>query len=255
MKKTRRKPNSNPIVYLKESKREIKIIFILFILSTLIGFINANNLRGIDAVLKDLIKQASDLKGISLISFIFINNTLTSLVGMFLGIFLGIFPIITVLSNGVILGYVLQKTAVTIGPLQFWRLIPHGIFELPAVFISLGLGLKLGTDFIKNYFKKVKSRGMQILAVTSIILSLIGLGIIKIAFTPNIALNTAASLLIDILVLILIVPFLTLFFIADKKIRQFNINRIFQSLNIFIRIVIPLLIIAAIIEGLLITVL
>ena len=35
-----------------------------------------------------------------------------------------------------------------------WRIFPHGIFELPAVFISLGLGLKLGTFiFQRNKLK------------------------------------------------------------------------------------------------------
>jgi len=32
----------------------------------------------------------------------------------------------------------------TDGFLSLWRLLPHGIFELPAVFISLGMGLKIG---------------------------------------------------------------------------------------------------------------
>jgi stage II sporulation protein M len=30
------------------------------------------------------------------------------------------------------------------------NLLPHGIFELPAIFISLGLGLKLGTTWFKK---------------------------------------------------------------------------------------------------------
>ncbi|MEI6731787.1 MAG: stage II sporulation protein M, partial [archaeon] len=27
---------------------------------------------------------------------------------------------------------------------SFWKIVPHGIFELPAIFVSLGLGIKLG---------------------------------------------------------------------------------------------------------------
>jgi len=38
-----------------------------------------------------------------------------------------------------------------------WRLVPHGIFELPAIFISLGIGLKFGT-FI---FQKNKSESFR----------------------------------------------------------------------------------------------
>jgi stage II sporulation protein M len=36
-----------------------------------------------------------------------------------------------------------------------WRLFPHGIFELPAIIISLGLGFKLGVEiFTKRQIAK-----------------------------------------------------------------------------------------------------
>ena len=37
-----------------------------------------------------------------------------------------------------------------------WRLLPHGIFEIPAILISTSLGIRLGTDF-KNFKKNLKS--------------------------------------------------------------------------------------------------
>ena len=175
---------------------------------------------------------------------------------MILGIFLGIFPIITTISNGVILGYVLKRTAESVGVIEFWRLFPHGIFELPAVFISLGLGLKLGKDIIKNYLKtNKKNRSMQFLGIISIILPIIGIIILR-SIIINAQQNTIYliySILSFVFSFILILQFLILFFIMDKKIRKFNIERIYNSLKIFIKIVMPLLIIAAIIEGLLIT--
>jgi len=39
--------------------------------------------------------------------------------------------------------------------LTLWKLFPHGIFELPAVFISLALGMKLGTFIFQK--KKMNS--------------------------------------------------------------------------------------------------
>jgi stage II sporulation protein M len=44
------------------------------------------------------------------------------------------------------------------GILVLWRLLPHGIFELPALFLSAGLGLRLGTFiFRKNKLKSLKN--------------------------------------------------------------------------------------------------
>jgi stage II sporulation protein M len=52
--------------------------------------------------------------------------------------------------NGYVLGYISKITVQSSSILDLWRLFPHGIFELPAVLISLGLGLKLGFSVINN---------------------------------------------------------------------------------------------------------
>jgi len=64
---------------------------------------------------------------------------------MFLGMFLGIAPVLFSLFNGYLLGFVALMAVNEQGFLSLWRIFPHGIFELPAVFISLGLGMKLGS--------------------------------------------------------------------------------------------------------------
>ncbi len=79
-----------------------------------------------------------------LIKFIFLNNLQSSFYGMIFGVLLGIFPMIAAIANGYLLGFVASISVENGGFLVLWRLLPHGIFELPAVFISLGLGLKFG---------------------------------------------------------------------------------------------------------------
>ena len=64
---------------------------------------------------------------------------------------------ITSIVNGYILGFVMLKSVQANGALVLWKLLPHGIFELPALFISLGLGVKLGAFiFKKNKIKTLK---------------------------------------------------------------------------------------------------
>jgi len=58
------------------------------------------------------------------------------------------------IGNGYVVGFVLSKSVLDSGFSVIFNLFPHGIFELPAVFISLGMGLKLGFTFFQNNWKK-----------------------------------------------------------------------------------------------------
>lgn len=145
--------------YIKESKNYIYITIAIFIASILIGFFNASYLSVIDKFLRDLIEKTAGLEGIELIAFILVNNIGSAFLGLFFGIAFGVFSVINTLVNGIVLGYVLARAYDFSGFSDFWRILPHGIFELPAVFISLGLGLKLGLFmFSKNIGKELKRR-------------------------------------------------------------------------------------------------
>ena len=243
--------------YLKESGKSIKLVITIFVASILTGLLLANYLSTfINPLLKDLIDQTTDLGTLELIMFIFFNNVSTSLIGLALGLFLGIFPIIVAVTNGVILGYVLERTA-QISILEFWRLLPHGIFELPAVFISLGMGLKLGIDSIRNYNSvHKKDNKMQVLGIISVFLALIGIIMLKsttaIASDQNNALSNISTITLSLISILFILPFILLFFTLNKKIRTYNLNNIYSALKVFLRLIIPLLVIAAVIEGILI---
>lgn len=251
-KKALQKKQPNHLAFLKSSSKAIVFITLLFFGSTLLGFLNANTLSPlITPILKDLIDKTSDLSGFPLIVYIFINNALTSFMGLVLGIFLGIFPIIVSITNGVILGFVLERTAQSVGFLELWRLFPHGIFELPAIFISLGLGINLSLKILKNYLIKNKNnKAKKIAGIISLLLALVSIFVLRLSTGIS---NYAITFSLFIIGLFYLSPFIFLFFIADKKIRRFNIQAISSALKVFFSIIIPLLIIAAIIEGLLIT--
>lgn len=174
--------------YLKESKNFIYFSVLLFFLIAIIGFLYPIFfVDKIVGLIKELVEQTKDLNGFELIIFIFLNNLQTSFFGLILGVLLGIFPLFFIVLNGYVLGFVSALSVNTSGFLILLKLIPHGIFELPAVFISLGLGIKLGT-----------------------------------------------------------------FIFHKHKIKDFN-KYFINSLRVFLFIVVPLLIIAAIIEGILMT--
>jgi len=77
--------------------------------------------------------------------FILKNNFTSSFFGVLTGLLFGIIPLVITAVNGYVLGFVSVRTVeITGSGSVLLRLLPHGIFELPAVFISLGLGLRIG---------------------------------------------------------------------------------------------------------------
>lgn len=140
--------------YVKETKNFIYIIIAIFFIFALIGFFVPAPQSLADQILKlieELLEKTSGMAHSELIGFILFNNLRSSFVGMIFGILFGIFPILSMIANGYLLGFVSLFSAESDGILVLLRLLPHGIFELPAVFISLGMGLRLGAFvFQKN---------------------------------------------------------------------------------------------------------
>lgn len=144
--------------YLKKSKNFIYIIIIIFFIFSLIGFFVPAPDSLVSQILEfitELLKKTQGMSQTELIKFIFFNNLQSSFYGMIFGVLIGIFPLIAAIANGYLLGFVASISVENGGVIILWRLLPHGIFELPAIFISLGLGLKFGTFIFQK--RKLKS--------------------------------------------------------------------------------------------------
>lgn len=139
--------------YIKESKKFIYAAIGIFFFFVLFGyFIPAPQFlhdKIIDFITQ-LIKQTEGMSQTQIIEFIISNNLKSTFMGIVLGTIFGIFPVISAIANGYMLGFVSLLSVKAGGFLTLWKLFPHGIFELPAVFISLGLGIKLGSFIFKK---------------------------------------------------------------------------------------------------------
>lgn len=112
--------------------------------------------------IKNLMLELEGKGILSLIWFIFINNIKASFFSMIFGIGLGIFPLIVSIVNGYLLGFVTREAVDVGGIFVIWRLFPHGIFELPAVILSIGIGMRIGMSlFEKNVKKRLKYNLME----------------------------------------------------------------------------------------------
>jgi len=127
----------------------------MFIISVLIGFLfPVFFIDLIKKIISELAEKTKNMNFFQLLIFILENNLTTAFFGMLFGVFFGIFPLLLVIFNGYILGFVSNKTVDIAGFGVMLRLLPHGIFELPALVLSLGLGLKLGMFIFSKNKKK-----------------------------------------------------------------------------------------------------
>ena len=134
--------------YLKKTKKLIYAIIAVFFAFGIIGFfapVPAYISEQIMKLIGEILAKTEGLSASQLMRFIFFNNIKSSFFGMALGIFFGIFPVFVAILNGYILGFVSEMSVSNAGIFSLVWLLPHGIFELPAIFLSLAMGLKLGT--------------------------------------------------------------------------------------------------------------
>jgi len=149
--------------YIKECRTFIYFMTGIFFIFLLIGlFVPAPEFLydKILSYIRELLVRTEGMSALQLIWFIISNNITSTFLGIIFGIILGIFPVVSSIVNGYMLGFV-SNYSITMNSGNFlilWKILPHGIFELPAVFISLGLGAKFGTFiFQKNKADSFKS--------------------------------------------------------------------------------------------------
>jgi len=146
--------------FIKESKNFIYATILIFFITFLFGFfISLPELitNQILEFIQELLEKTKDMSQFELTRFIFLNNLQSSFVVVVSGMVLGIYPVMATIANGFILGFVASVSVSIEGFFVLWRIFPHGIFELPAIFISFGLGLKIGTFiFQKKKFESFK---------------------------------------------------------------------------------------------------
>jgi stage II sporulation protein M len=96
-------------------------------------------------LLQQFAKMFQGLAKLRLAAAIFLNNSLKTLLVILLGPLLGLASVVFLIVNGAILGAVIPLAVESKG---LWRsimtIVPHGIFELPAIFLGTSIGLKLG---------------------------------------------------------------------------------------------------------------
>jgi stage II sporulation protein M len=121
----------------------------LFCVAALAGGLAIIYVPQLATQLQELLNQFAQmfrgLPKLQLAVAIFLNNSLKTLVVILLGPLLGIAPVIFLVMNGAILGAVMPVAAASRGVWpSIMTIFPHGVIELPAVFLGTSIGLRLG---------------------------------------------------------------------------------------------------------------
>lgn len=122
---------------------------ILFALGALGGglavFLYPETATHLQDLLKQFAKTFQGMPKLKLAAAIFLNNSLKTLLAILLGPLLGLAPLVFLVVNGAILGAVIPLAVESRGLWQsIMTIVPHGILELPAIFLGTSIGLKLG---------------------------------------------------------------------------------------------------------------
>jgi stage II sporulation protein M len=141
------------IGFIRESSKYIYFAITIFFVGILIGYIKPEPFESLMQAFVKIAKGLVHQNTYSLILSIFIRNSIAALISILLGAVLGIVPILAAITNGLLVGITISAVTKTNGAIVLLTLLPHGIFELPAMFISWGLGIWNGIW----YFQKRKS--------------------------------------------------------------------------------------------------
>jgi stage II sporulation protein M len=141
---------------LSRNKRLILAIISLYILSIPAGYLSYGYIaQQVMPLMQKFIENIEGKSELEMVENIFINNYRVCGLLMLTGAF--ILPaIVIIFINGFAMGFVVKLLEIKNHGLFFLikGIVPHGIFELPAIFISAAIGLRIGLSYLTLDNKK-----------------------------------------------------------------------------------------------------
>lgn len=162
-----RRSNSPAREGLVRARNFIWIATGIFLIGALIGLTRPGELEPLLDSFEDYVQKRFIGRSLPLtILLIFIQNFMTALISVVLGVLFGIVPALSAIINGILLGKVISDLSGSGQLHELWKILPHGIFELPAIFIAWGTGMWFGAWILrKDKSETLGSRGRRAVLV------------------------------------------------------------------------------------------
>ncbi|WP_170119576.1 stage II sporulation protein M [Tumebacillus permanentifrigoris] len=106
--------------------------------------------------LRDIAEKAQNKGGAYTSGVIFTNNLRATVTMLVLGILACVPTMITLVMNGMMIGVMLTQAGGHFWGLVTFGILPHGIFEMPAIFIASAFGIKLGRVLLVPLVEKTR---------------------------------------------------------------------------------------------------
>ena len=139
--------------HLRGLKYHFLFITMIFFISAMSGYLfSASDETYSDTLIQELGEEFSGLMELSapmVVFNIFTRNTFLSFVALVTGIAFGLIPLGFIALNGILIGVIIQMAQREMGFFfVVMAIVPHGVIELPMVFLSSAIGLKLGQELL-----------------------------------------------------------------------------------------------------------
>lgn len=99
-----------------------------------------------------------EIHPILIFTYIFLRNSINTLIATAAGFFFGLFPLFFVFINGYIVGLVIYVKGIEMGfGKVLLYILPHGVIEIPAILLANSYGVWLG----KQFYGKLRGRSIS----------------------------------------------------------------------------------------------
>lgn len=141
-----------PVIFDRTLKPYLLVLTLIFVASFLAGTIAPSSIRKqIIEMFQAVLGNYRGLAGGMLFFNILVQNVMASIFVLISGVFVGIIPIFAIGSNGFGLGVLYRQAAEMSGySTAALKVLPYGVFEIPALLIAASYGLWLGVMVVRK---------------------------------------------------------------------------------------------------------
>jgi len=175
-----KKQYSRAFLDLRDAGNALLVAVIIFLAGILLGLTNPSWGDDLISAMKGMARHISGKGTFLIIVAIFFRNSLSAAISVISGPLIGIIPVLGAVTNGLLLGAVLAHFSVQERIDAVVLLVPHGLFELPAISAAWGLGIWQGIWYFEKdreeTFHERRKKAYRIFLI--VILPLLGIAAI-----------------------------------------------------------------------------
>jgi len=139
------------VIFDRTIKPYILILTLLFVAAFLAGSLAPSSTRQqMTEAFRVVADNYRGLAGGKLFFTILLHNVMATIFVLISGVVVGIIPTFAIGANGFFLGVVYRQAVQMVGYSKAaLKVLPHGVFELPAMLLAASYGLWLGVTFVR----------------------------------------------------------------------------------------------------------